>query len=197
MGMPDFLLRCSGHDGVEDFFIHITLMENNARAEERTVIMSEQALVAAGVNSWKLNIERANKLFSPLTEEQLLKEVAPGKNRLIYLWGHLTAVHDRMLPLLVLGPRLHPEYDALFLTSPDKTVPTLPAAQEIKQAWEEVNGKLLAGFESLSPAAWLEKHDAVSAEDFAKDPRRNRFSLLLNRTTHISFHLGQTALISK
>jgi hypothetical protein len=177
--------------------MHITLMKNNARAEERTVLMSEQALVAAGVNSWKLNIERANKLFSPLTEEQLLKEVAPGKNRLIYLWGHLTAVHDRMLPLLVLGPRLHPEYDALFLTSPDKTVPTLPAAQEIKQAWEEVNGKLLAGFESLSPAAWLEKHDAVSAEDFAKDPRRNRFSLLLNRTTHISFHLGQTALISK
>ncbi len=159
--------------------------------------MSEQALVAAAVNSWKLNIERANKLFSPLTEEQLLKEVAPGKNRLIYLWGHLTAVHDRMLPLLVLGPRLHPEYDALFLTSPDKTVPTLPAAQEIKQAWDEVNGTLLTGFESLSAAAWLEKHASVSDEDFAKDPLRNRYSILLNRTTHISFHLGQTALISK
>lgn len=158
--------------------------------------MSEQALVAAAVNSWKLNIERANKLFSPLTEEQLLKEVAPGKNRLIYLWGHLTAVHDRMLPLLVLGPRLHPEYDALFLTSPDKTVPTLPAAQEIKQAWDEVNGTLLTGFESLSAAAWLEKHASVSDEDFAKDPLRNRYSILLNRTTHISFHLGQTALIS-
>jgi hypothetical protein len=31
------------------------------------------------------------------------QEVAPGKNRLIYLWGHLTAVHDAMLPLLVWG----------------------------------------------------------------------------------------------
>ena len=97
--------------------------------------MSEQALVTAAVNSWKLNIERADRFFSPLTEEQLLKEVAPGKNRLIYLWGHLTAVHDRMLPLLVLGPRLHPEYDALFLTNPDKAAPTLPAAAEIKKAW--------------------------------------------------------------
>jgi hypothetical protein len=177
--------------------MHITLMKNNARAEERTVIMSEQALVAAAVNSWKLNIERANKLFSPLTEEQLLKEVAPGKNRLIYLWGHLTAVHDRMLPLLVLGPRIHPEFDALFLTNPDKAAPTLPAAQEIKKAWDDVNDRLLAVFESLSAAAWLEKHDSVSAEDFAKDPLRNRFSILLNRTTHISFHLGQTALIAK
>jgi hypothetical protein len=158
---------------------------------------SEQALTAAAVNSWKLNIERADRLFSPLTEEQLLREVAPGKNRLIYLWGHLTAVHDRMLPLLVLGPRLHPEYDALFLTHPDKAVATLPSGQEIKKAWDEVNGTLLAGFESLSATDWLQKHSSVSDEDFAKDPQRNRFSVLLSRTTHISFHVGQTALIPK
>ncbi len=159
--------------------------------------MTEQALATAAVNSWKLNIERTDRLFSPLTEEQLLKEVAPGKNRLIYLWGHLTAVHDRMLPLMVLGPRLYPEFDALFLTNPDKAAPTLPTAREIKKAWDDVNGKLLAGFESLSAAAWLEKHASVSEEEFAKDPLRNRFSILLNRTTHIAFHLGQTALISK
>jgi hypothetical protein len=24
----------------------------------------------------------------------LFKQVAPGKNRLIYVWGHLTAIHD-------------------------------------------------------------------------------------------------------
>jgi hypothetical protein len=159
--------------------------------------MSEQALVTAAVNSWKLNIERADRLFSPLTEEQLLKEVAPGKNRLIYLWGHLTAVHDRMLPLLVLGARLHPEYDPLFITSPDKAAPTLPAAGQIKKAWDEINGTLLAGFESLSAVDWLKKHASVSDEDFAKDPQRNRFSVLLSRTTHISFHLGQTALMPR
>jgi hypothetical protein len=159
--------------------------------------MSEQALVTAAVNSWKLNIERADRFFSPLTEEQLRKEVAPGKNRLIYLWGHLTAVHDRMLPLLVLGARRHPEYDALFLTNPDRTAPTLPAAAEIKKAWDEINGTLLAGFEGLSAADWLQKHASVSEEDFAKDPQRNRLSVLLSRTTHISFHLGQTALIPK
>jgi hypothetical protein len=172
-------------------------LPDNARERERTIMTSEQALATAAVNSWKLNVERADRLFSPLTEEQLLKEVAPGKNRLIYLWGHLTAVHDRMLPLLVLGPRLHPEYDALFLTNPDKTAPALPSAQEVKKAWDEVNGTLLAGFEGISAAAWLQKHGSVSDEEFAKDPLRNRFSVLLSRTTHISFHLGQTALISK
>jgi hypothetical protein len=172
-------------------------LPDNARARERIVMTSEQALAVAAVNSWKSTIERADRLFSPLTEEQLLKEVAPGKNRLIYLWGHLTAVHDRMLPLLVLGPRVHPEYDALFITAPDKTVPVLPPAEEIKKAWDEVNGALLAGFEGLSGAAWLEKHGSVSDEDFAKEPQRNRFSVLLSRTSHIAFHLGQTALMPK
>jgi hypothetical protein len=159
--------------------------------------MSEQALITSAVNSWKSTIERADRIFSPLNEEQLQKEVAPGKNRLIYLWGHLTAVHDRMLPLLSLGERLHPEFDPLFLTNPDKTIADLPPAKEIKKSWDDVNRKLSAGFESFSPAQWLEKHGSVSEEDFAKDPSRNRFAILLSRTAHIAFHVGQTALIPK
>ena len=112
--------------------------------------MSEQALVTAALSAWKGNIERADRIFSPLHEEQLQKEVAPGKNRLIYLWGHLTAVHDRMLPLLGLGERLHPEFDPLFLTNPDRTMAELPAAGEIKKSWNDVNSKLSAGFASFS-----------------------------------------------
>ena len=157
----------------------------------------EEALVTSALNSWKSTIERADKLFSPLTTGQLQKEVAPGKNRLIYLWGHLTAVHDRMLPLLSLGERLHPEFDELFLSNPDKAIADLPTAEAIKKCWDEVNRKLHAGFESLSGTEWLQKHASVSEEDFAKDPSRNRFAILLSRTSHIAFHLGQTALISK
>ena len=84
------------------------------------IMKPEEALVTSTLNSWKNWIERADKSFSPLTEDQLQKEVAPGKNRLIYLVGHLTAVHDRMLPLLDLGPRLHPELDTPFLSNPDR-----------------------------------------------------------------------------
>src|SRR5580704_12850031 len=181
-----------------DETISKTSLDALPRIAHRGLIMKpEEALVTSTLNSWKNWIERADKSFSPLTEDQMQKEVAPGKNRLIYLLGHLTAVHDRMLPLLDLGPRLHPEYDPLFLTNPDRTTPDLPPADEIKKFWNEVNGKLLAGMESLSAAEWLQKHTQVSDEDFAKDPHRNRFSILLSRTGHIAFHVGQTALIPK
>jgi DinB superfamily len=155
---------------------------------------NEERLLSGALNSWKTNIERADKLFSALTPEQLQKEIAPGKNRLIYLWGHLTAVHDAMLPLLGFGPRLHPELDVPFISKPDKGALDLPSAEEVKKSWNEANGKLREGFAKLSAADWLQKHAAVSDEDFAKDPLRNRFAILLSRTNHLAYHLGQAAL---
>src|SRR6202043_3358513 len=107
--------------------------------------LSEQG----AINSWRLGVERANKIFSSLSEDQLLREVAPGKNRLIYLWGHLTAIHDAMFPILGFGPRLHPELDTIFVSNPDKTT-QLPTAHELKKYWYQINGKLLSQFETLS-----------------------------------------------
>ncbi len=137
---------------------------------------------------------RADKAFSNLTEDQLLKEVAPGKNRLIYIWGHLTAIHDAMFPILGLGSRLHPELDAIFVSNPDKTATQIPSKEELKKYWDEVNGTLLSQFASLSADEWLHRHHAVSEEDFAKDPTRNRLAVLLGRTNHASYHLGQVIL---
>jgi len=34
-------------------------------------------------------------------------------------------------------------------------------------------------------------------EGFARDPVRNRFSIMLSRTQHLSYHLGQTALVAE
>jgi len=158
---------------------------------------NEELFLSGALNGWKTAIERADKMFSNLTAEQLLKEVAPGKNRLIYLWGHLTAVHDAMLPLLAFGPRLHPEFDVPFISNPDKAVPSLPSVEEVRKSWNDVNRKLSEGFAGLRTEDWLQKHTAVSDEDFAKEPLRNRFAILLSRTNHLSYHLGQTALNSK
>jgi hypothetical protein len=34
----------------------------------------------------------------------------------------------------------------------------------------------------------------VSDEDFEKEPHRNRFTVLLGRTAHLSYHVGQATL---
>jgi hypothetical protein len=157
---------------------------------------AEDALVASAVAAWKSHVDRADKVFSALSDQQLLQEIAPGKNRLVYLWGHLIAVHDAMLPLLGIGPRLHPELDAAFLTGADRAVADLPSAAELKRSWNEVNGTLWTAFTAFTPADWAQKHTAVSATDFAANPLRNRLAVLFSRTSHISYHLGQTVLAS-
>lgn len=157
----------------------------------------EQSFVATVIHAWKLSIERADKFFLPLTDEQVLKELAPGKNRLIYLFGHLVAVHDAMLPLLGIGPRRHPELDAAFLTVADRAVADLPSVEELRRYWGGVNGALIEAFERFSAADWIAKHTVVSEEDFAKNPLRNRLSVVLSRTAHVGYHLGQAALAPK
>jgi hypothetical protein len=42
-------------------------------------------------------IGRADKVIDGFTDEQLDKEVAPGRNSGIYLLGHLVSVHEAML----------------------------------------------------------------------------------------------------
>jgi uncharacterized damage-inducible protein DinB len=159
-------------------------------------VTADKLSVQVAINSWQLVLERVNKILLNLPEDQLLKEVAPGKNRLIYLWGHLTAIHDAMFPILGLGERLHPELDAIFVSNPDRAE-AQPPVGELRKYWEEVNGKLLSQFETLSANEWLLRHYAMSEEDYAKDPTRNRLAVLLSRTNHMSYHLGQMTLAVK
>jgi hypothetical protein len=154
----------------------------------------EGSHLALGLKVWKVQIERADKLFGSLSSEEVLREIAPGRNRLLYLWGHLTAIHDAMLPLLGLGERLHPEFDAAFVSNPDKSRPDIPSHKQVRQVWKTINGELWKGFEKMSWSDWLLRHSAVSEEDFAKDTSRNRFAVLLSRTNHLSYHLGQAVL---
>lgn len=155
---------------------------------------SEQLMIQSALTNWKLTIQRSGKIFSELTDEQFYREIAPGKNRVIYLLGHLTAIHDAMLDLLGLGVRKHPELDRIFISSPDRAIENLPSIADLKRYWSEVNETLSEGFQTLSAVQWLQRHTAMSDEDYSRDPTRNRFTVLLNRTNHAGYHLGQLTL---
>jgi hypothetical protein len=155
---------------------------------------AETSFIDLALRNWKATVQREDGFFGELSEEQLQQEVAPGKNRLIYIWGHLTAFNDALLPLLGLGERVYPELDAMFITNPDRRFEKTLSGKELKRIWDETNVALWAAFSKLPPSEWLERHTAVSKEDFLREPHRNRFTVLLGRTGHVAYHLGQAML---
>jgi DinB superfamily len=154
----------------------------------------ETRLIDSALRAWKFNADRIDKFFGALSPEQLEQEIAPGRNRLVYLWGHIAALNDGLLPLMALGPRLYPEMEVMFIANPDRAAIAVYSAEQVRQAWNQINERLLAKFSGWSPAEWLHRHTAVSAKDFLSEPHRNRYSVLLSMNTHMAFHFGQAIL---
>lgn len=153
-------------------------------------------LVKMILMAWDAQNSFLNKLISSLTAEQLAKEIAPGKNTGVYLLGHLIAVSDGMLPLLGFGDRLFPEMEEAFIKNPDKSGQVFPSVAELKQRLEAVNATLNGHFKSTEVNGWLSRHTAVSSEDFVKEPYRNKLNVVVNRTGHMAYHIGQMRLIN-
>ena len=70
---------------------------------------SEERVIDSTLRAWRFNADRIDKFFNALSSDQLEQEVATGRNRLIYLWGHMAAVNDGLFPPLRLGPKLYPD----------------------------------------------------------------------------------------
>lgn len=82
----------------------------------------------------------------------------------------------------------------MFIKNPDRAVETISGA-EVKRCWTEIDQSLWNHFQALTPAQWLDRHTSVSEADFAREPHRNRFNVLLNRLGHLAEHLGQALLV--
>lgn len=151
----------------------------------------DEIFVYMVLSAWQMQNARVDDLLDKIFNEQLMKEAAPGRNTGVYLLGHLAAVNDNLFKLLDIGERLHPELDDIFLNSPDKSGKTMPAVDELKQYWKEINIALTNHFNKMPVNEWFEKHIAVSKEDFVKEPHRNKLNVIITRTVHQSYHLGQ------
>lgn len=147
------------------------------------------------LNAWHGQNTKVNDLLEKFSDEQLSAETAPGRNTGTYLFGHFIAVNDGLFKLLGIGERLHPELDEIFLRSPDKSGLAMPSIDELKTFWKEVNATLTEYFNKMEPADWFARHTAVSEEDFAKEPNRNRLNVIITRTVHQAYHLGQMAYL--
>lgn len=159
-------------------------------------MITTELFVKMAIDRWNGSIVNLNKHLNALTDEQLQKEIAPGKNRGTYLLGHLIAVHDEMLVLLDMGEKLFPELHEPFIVQADKVATQTPTVSELKAMWHKQNSLLEEKFKKMKPEEWFEKHTAVSREDFANEPHRNKLNIIITRTSHLQYHTGQLVLLN-
>lgn len=164
---------------------------------EKTDSNEKEIFVKMVLDAWKAQNERVDKFLEGVSDEQLNSEIAEGKNTGYYLLGHLAAVNDNLFQILNLGDRPHAELEEIFLRNPDGKGEKTYSIDELKNFWKEINAKLSKKFEDFSADDWFSKHASVSTEDFAKEPHRNKLNVLLSRTIHQGYHLGQLNVLKK
>jgi uncharacterized damage-inducible protein DinB len=154
----------------------------------------EQALIKQLITQWEKDLLAMNAIFEKYSDTSAAAEVAPGRNSVIYLLGHMVAVNDRMIEALDAGERRHADLDKAFLEDADSKT-GYPSYASLLDRWKETNARLSAAIQQQSPADWLRRHHYISEADFQKEPHRNRLAILISRLTHLNTHLGQLKLL--
>jgi DinB superfamily len=157
--------------------------------------MNQHTAIQNAINNWNSEQTRFNKVLDKITDEQLLQEIAPNKNTGIYLLGHLMVVADAMMPLLGFGEAKHGNLFDAFVKMPDKSGQTFPTAIVVRKMYVDVLDTLNEAIKNMPLEEWLSRHNSVSAEDFVKEPHRNKLSVLMSRAIHHAYHGGQIAML--
>lgn len=147
------------------------------------------------INQWELVSRRATQLLNQLSNEALDRPVAPGKNTGKYIVGHLIAIHDAMPSILGLGESKYPELVDCYVKQADGLVNSPKTVPELRQLWDETHMRIGKLINSLPEDDWLLRHTTMTDDEFNTNPLRNRLSILLTRTNHFSYHIGQLRLL--
>ena len=121
-----------------------------------------ELFVKMAIDAWTRELNATSALLEKLTDEQLMTEVAPSRNRGIYLVGHLIAEHDLLMPLLRFQPALHPELKPPFIDAPDRTIAELPALSKLRAQWKTVHDTLMEHIDRLPAEEWFTRHANIS-----------------------------------
>jgi hypothetical protein len=158
---------------------------------EKDKIIIDQLL-----GQWDSTIEKITQQFDALATWAIDEEVAPGRNTVLFIIGHLAVFQDRMIEAMELGERFFPELDEFF-ANPQNTQTLYPGFIELREKWITVSQYLAKAFRKLNIDDWLSKHHYVSESDFLREPHRNKLAILISRYAHIYSHMGQLRLVKQ
>lgn len=136
-------------------------------------------------SAWLLQNRKISNLINRLPDEDLNRDIMPGRNSGVYLLGHLIASNDLLMPLFGFGDKMFPEYEKIFLCTPDKCVEKLPAANQLKAHWFVLNEQLRMRFMD-SRKNEADENPLLSNQ---------KLSTLLYVINHQCYHLGQLSFL--
>lgn len=155
----------------------------------------QHVFIKMALKAWNSELARADQFIFDLSDEKWYNQVSPGRNRAIYLIGHLIASNDSLFEILGIGKRLYPELELAFIRNADQSDQDMPDPSLLKTYWYKVHEGLKYSFLTITDDEWLSRHTAMTDQDFDLDPMRNKLSVLMSRSRHLSYHLGQLKLI--
>lgn len=151
--------------------------------------------VRSQLDVWRGQNERLSSLLFELSDEELAREVSPGRNTGTYILGHLAAVSDGMLPVLGFGDRLFPTLEESFLAEPQHAELARPAAGEVRRVWADLTGVLDENFRRFDANDWFEKGNSPVEDELETTPLNSRLNVLIIGTDHLACHLSQLRLL--
>jgi uncharacterized damage-inducible protein DinB len=144
---------------------------------------------------WDQYNRRMLKTLESIPNENFTTPITPDSNSPSWILGHLADTDDALLELFGISKRLYPELNKIYHHERDTNQQGHLSKDELIIRWKAVVAELDKHFKQWNEGDWLSRHMAVSAEDFAKEPHRNKLNVMLSRVSHKASHLGQLALI--
>lgn len=134
--------------------------------------------------SWLLQNRKISNLINRLSDEDLQKDVVLGRNSGLYLLGHLIASNDILMPLFGFGEKMYPEYEKIFLCTPDKCAQNFPPTNLVRSHWFSLNEELRKQFGAMNENQFCNSEGAGE-----------RLKIMLSVVNHQCYHLGQLAFL--
>lgn len=144
---------------------------------------------------WAQYNKRMEKVITSIPDHLFHQPIVAGGNSPSWLLGHLADTDDALLELLGVSKRLFPALGTIYHHERGKNQDNHLSKDELLTQWKSIVAILDKAFASWNEKEWLSRHTAVSEEDFAKEPHRNKLNVLLTRVTHKASHLGQIAML--
>lgn len=146
---------------------------------------------------WSMYNTRTQKVLDSISAEKFSSPVAPNGNSPSWLFGHLADTDDKLLELFGIRSRLFPELEKIYHHERGTNQTGHLSKAELITKWKAISAELDRAFNSWTEKDWMSRHNAVSEEDFKKEPHRNKLNVMLSRVEHKASHLGQIAMQPK